>query len=164
MFSKSFAYLCMCMGIAYYFITPSTSLANDQVERTIHPIKYTLQWGLTKSPDTFQSKYLSLALLMLQYTSSYITRFVLFALACRQYTNLLCIELELLDDLPKEYTEEYQEAYFSSLSQQIGLLALASRVCTFITEYKLQAASYATRQTAFHPSILLQLTAGDLTL
>ena len=64
-FVGSFARLCKGLGIIHHHITIGNSKANGQVKWTIRMLKDCIRRGLTKTPATFWTNHLALALLLL---------------------------------------------------------------------------------------------------
>ena len=121
-FAGSFARLCKGLGIIHHHITVGNSKANGQVKRTIRTLKDCIRRGLTKTPATFWTNHLALALLLLRMTVSRMMGVVPYLLATGRQPLLPSIAVPGLPSLPDQPMPDEEEAYLADVSRIIERL------------------------------------------
>ena len=115
-FMGSFAWLCKGLGI-HHHSTIGNSKANGQVEWTIRMLKDCIWCSPTKTPTTFSTNYLALALFLLQMTVSRITGIMPYLLATGRQPLLPSIAIPELPSLPDQLTPDGEETYLAEVSR-----------------------------------------------
>ena len=115
-FVGSFAWLCKGLGIIHHHITIGNSKANGQVKRTIRKLKDCIRRSLTKTPATFWSNHLALALLLLCMTASRMTSITPYLLATSRQPLLPSIAIPGLPSLPNQPTPDGEKTYLAKVS------------------------------------------------